>query len=39
VETAAKNLKDLRIGEVTKMDVMIKKGKIVTCRTRPAVSF
>jgi flavin-binding protein dodecin len=39
VETAGKSLKDLRIGEVTKTDVVIKKGKIVAYRTRLAVSF
>ncbi len=39
VETAGKSLKDLRIGEVTRMDVVIKKGKVVAYRTRLAVSF
>ncbi len=39
VESASKSLKDLRIGEVTKMDVVIKKGKVAAYRTRLAVSF
>jgi len=39
VESASKSLKDLRIGEVTKTDVVIKKGKVVAYRTRLAVSF
>ena len=39
VETAGKSLKDLRIGEVTKMDLVIKKGRVVAYRTRLAVSF
>ena len=39
VETTGKNLKDLRIAEVTKMDMQLKKGKVVAYRTRIAVSF
>lgn len=39
VETTGKNLKDLRIAEVTKMDMQIDKGKVVAYRTRVAVSF
>ena len=39
VETTGKNLRDLRIGEVTKMDVQIEKGKVVAYRTRISVSF
>ena len=39
VETTGKNLKDLRIAEVTKMDMQLKKGKVVAYRTRVAVSF
>lgn len=39
VETTGKNLKDLRIAEVTKMDMQIEKGKVVAYRTRVAVSF
>jgi len=39
VETTGRSLKDLRIAEVTKMDMVIKKGKVVAYRTRVAVSF
>ncbi len=39
IETTGKNLKDLRIAEVTKMDLQIEKGKVVAYRTRLAVSF
>ena len=39
VETTGKSLEDLRIGEVTKMDMVIEKGKVVAYRTRIAVSF
>lgn len=39
VETTGKSLKDLRIGEVTKMDLQIEKGKVVAYRTRVSVSF
>lgn len=39
VETTGRNLKDLRIAEVIKMDMQLKKGKVVAYRTRVAVSF
>jgi hypothetical protein len=39
VETAAKSLRDLRIAEVTKMDVKVKDGKVTAFRTRVALSF
>ena len=39
VETTGRSLKDLRIAEVTKMDMVIKKGKVAAYRTRVAVSF
>lgn len=39
VETTGKNLKDLRIAEVVKMDMQIEKGEVVAFRTRIAVSF
>ena len=39
VETTGKNLKDLRIAEVVKMDMQIEKGKVTAYRTRIAVSF
>jgi len=39
VLTTGKNLKDLRIAEVVKMDMQIEKGKVVAYRTRISVSF
>jgi hypothetical protein len=39
VKTAAKSLRDLRIAEVTKMDVKVDNGKVTAFRTRLALSF
>ena len=39
VETAAKSLRDLRIAEVTKMDVKVEDGRVTAFRTRLALSF
>ncbi len=39
VEEAAKHLNDLRIGEVTQMDVQIDEGKVVAYRAKVKVSF
>lgn len=39
VETAMKSLKDLRIAEVTSMDIQIEDGKIVAYRAKVKVSF
>jgi dodecin len=39
VETAAKSLRDLRIAEVTKMDLKIDDGGVAAFRTRVALSF
>ena len=39
VEEAAKHLKDLRIGDVTAMDMQISEGKVVSYRTKVKVSF
>ena len=39
VETASKTLRDLRIAEVTKLDVSVKDGKVTQFRTRLALSF
>jgi flavin-binding protein dodecin len=39
VQTAAGSLRDLRVAEVTKMDVRLDNGKIVAFRTRVALSF
>ena len=39
VETAAKTLRDLRVGEVVKFDVTIEDGKVTSYRARVDVSF
>ena len=39
VGTAAKSLRDLRIAEITKMDVKVAKGKVVAYRVRAQLSF
>jgi flavin-binding protein dodecin len=39
VETAAASLRDLRIAEVTKMDMRVENGKVREFRTRVALSF
>ena len=39
VETAAGSLRDLRVAEVTKMDMKVEKGKVTAFRTRVALSF
>jgi len=39
VETAGESLKDLRIAEITKLDVTIENGKITSYRARINVSF
>ncbi len=39
VEESAKHLKDLRIGEITSMDVQIAEGKISAYRVKVKVSF
>lgn len=39
IKTASKSLRDLRIAEVTKLDVKIENGKVVQFRTRLSVSF
>ncbi|MEQ8787824.1 MAG: dodecin family protein [Pirellulaceae bacterium] len=39
VEGAAKHLKDLRIGQVTEMDMQISEGKVVAYRAKVKVSF
>ena len=39
VETASRSLRDLRIAEVTKMDVRVEGGKVVAYRTRVQLSF
>jgi flavin-binding protein dodecin len=39
VETAAKTLRDLRVGEVVKLDLTIEKGKVTAYRARIGISF
>jgi hypothetical protein len=39
VETAAKSLRDLRIAEITKLDMRVENGKVVAYRARVSVSF
>jgi flavin-binding protein dodecin len=39
VETAAGTIRDLRVAEVTKMDMKVENGKVVGFRTRVALSF
>ena len=39
VETAAKSLRDLRIAEVSKLDMKIEGGKVVAYRARVQLSF
>lgn len=39
VETAGESLKDLRIAEVTKLDLTVEKGKVKSYRARVNVSF
>jgi dodecin len=39
VETAAKSLRDLRVAEVSKLDMKIEEGKVVAYRARVSLSF
>jgi len=39
VETAAKTLRDLRVGEVVKLDVTVEDGHITHYRARVNISF
>ena len=39
VDLAAKSLRDLRVAEVTKMDMKVEDGKVVAFRTRVSLSF
>ncbi len=39
VETASKSLKNLRIAEVTKLDMKVEEGKVVAYRSKVALSF
>jgi flavin-binding protein dodecin len=39
VETAAKTLRGLRIGEISKLDLKIENGKVIAYRARVNLSF
>ena len=39
VETAAKTLRDLRVGEISKLDVTIDDGRVTSYRARVNISF
>jgi len=39
VETASKSLRNLRIAEITKLDMKIENGKVASYRARVNVSF
>ena len=39
VEKAAKSVRDLRVGEIVKLDVTIKDGKVEAYRARVQLSF
>ena len=39
VETASKSLRDLRVAEITKLDLKLENGKVVAYRARVNISF
>jgi flavin-binding protein dodecin len=39
IETAAASLRDLRVAEVTKLDMKVENGKVGAFRTRVSLSF
>ena len=39
VETAANSLRDLRVAEVSKLDMKVEGGKVVAYRARVSLSF
>ena len=39
LETAAKSLKDIRIGEVSDLDVKVEDGKVTLYRAKVKISF
>jgi flavin-binding protein dodecin len=39
IETAAKSLRDLRVAEVSKLDMKIENGKVIAYRARVMLSF
>jgi flavin-binding protein dodecin len=39
VETAGKSLRDLRVAEISKLDMKVENGKVVAYRARVDISF
>jgi len=39
VETAGKSLKNLRIAEISKLDIKVENGKVVAYRAKVSLSF
>jgi len=39
VETASKSLKDLRVAEISKLDMKVEEGKVAAFRARVKLSF
>ena len=39
VESAGEHLKNLRVAEITKLDMKVEEGKVVAYRSRVALSF
>lgn len=39
VETAAKSVEDIRVGEVVKQDITVENGKVMSYRVRLNISF
>ena len=39
VETASKTLRDLRVAEIVKLDLVVENGKVVAYRARVNLSF
>jgi flavin-binding protein dodecin len=39
VETASRSLRDLRIAEITKLDMKVENGKVAAYRARVSLSF
>lgn len=39
VETAAKSLRELRVAEISKLDMKVEEGKVVAFRARVTLSF
>jgi len=39
IEVAGKSLRELRVAEITKLDMKVEKGKIIAYRARVQVSF